>query len=147
MESFHFHGDINNYPITSILFIPENHKASTLLRGRFETGELKEQIVVPSIVIENLLQKIFQIKQIFNTAFILVGIATLFILGLIIILTLRLRKDELYTMFTIGSSKNKTFEIIGFELLITALLSAAVALFFYGFTGFFVEYFIHQFII
>jgi len=147
MESFHFHGDINNYPITSILFIPENHKASTLLRGRFETGEFKEQIVVPSLIVENLLQKIFQVKQIFNTAFILVGIATLFILGLIIILTLRLRKDELYTMFSIGSSKNKTFEIIGFELFITALMSVVVMLVLYSFTGLFVDYFIHQFII
>jgi putative ABC transport system permease protein len=145
--SFHFHGDIKDYPVTSILFIPDNHKASTLLRGRFETGEMEDQIVVPSVVVDNLLQNIFRIKQIFNTVFILVGIATLFILGLIVILTLQLRKDELYTMFTIGSSRNKTIEIIGFELLITVVLSLAVALILFNLTGYFVEDFIRQFII
>lgn len=147
MGSFHFHGDMNNYPITSILFVPDNHKSETLLRGRFETGEIKEQVVVPSIVVENILQNIFRIKQIFNTVFILVGFATLLILGLIVMLTLRLRKNELYTMFTIGSSRNKTIEIIGIELLCTVILSALVAIILYSFTGIFVEDFIRQFII
>jgi len=147
MGSFHFHGDINNFPINSILFIPVDHKAATLLRGRFEIGEMTEQIVVPSLVVENLLQNIFRIKQIFNTVFFLVGISTLFILSLIVMLTLRLRKDELYTMFTIGSSRNKTIEIIGFELLITALLSLVVAAILYSLSGLFVDDFIRQFII
>jgi putative ABC transport system permease protein len=147
MNSFHFHGDINDYPITSILFVPENQKAATLLRGRFETGEIKEQVIVPTMVIENLLQNIFRIKQIFNTVFILVGVSTLFIMGLIVMLTLRLRKSELYTMFTLGSSRNKTVEIIGFELLLTALLSLVVATLLYSLTGFFVEDFIRLFII
>lgn len=147
IESFHFHGDINDYPVTSILFIPDNHKTATLLRGRFETGEITDQIVIPSIVVENLLQNIFRIKQIFNTVFILVGFATLFILGLIIMLTLRLRKDELYTMFTIGSSRNKTIEFIGIELLITVFLSLVFAFILYSLTGYFVEDFIRNFII
>ncbi len=145
--SFHFHGDINDYPITSIVFIPDDHKASTLLQGRFETGEMKEQIVVPSIVVDNLLQNIFRFKQIFDTVFVLVGMATFFVLGLIVMLTLRLRKDELYTMFTMGSSRNKTVEIIGLELIITAFLSVSVAFVLYSLTGFFVEDFIQQFII
>jgi putative ABC transport system permease protein len=146
-DSFHFHGDIDEYPITSILFIPDNDKASTLLRGRFEAGEMTNQIVVPSIIVDNLLQNIFRLKQIFNTVFILVGAATFCILGLIVMLTLRLRKDELYTMFTIGSSRNKTMEIIGSELVILVLLSLGVAILLYSLTGYFVEDFIRQFII
>jgi len=146
-ESFHFHGDIKDYPITSVLFIPQDAKSSTLLRGRFETGELTDQIVVPSEVVDNLLQNIFRVKQIFNTVFILVGAATLCILGLIVVLTLRLRKEELFTMFTIGSSRNKTMEIIGAELLILVLFSLGFAVLLYSLTGFFVEDFIRQFII
>ena len=145
--SFHFHGNIKDYPITSILFIPDSPKSATLLRGRFETGEMTDQIVIPSIVVDNLLQNIFRVKQIFNTVFILVGVATLFILGLIVMLTLRLRKDEMYTMFTIGSSRNKILEIIGFELLITAFLSLVLAVILYSLTGYFVDDFIQQFII
>lgn len=147
MDSFHFHGNISEYPISSILFIPNDQKAATIIRGRFEAGEMEEQIVVPVTVISKLLQSIFRIKQIFNIVFILVRVATLLILGLIIILTLRLRKEELFTMFAIGSSRYKITEIIGFELLITVLLSVGVALILYMLTGYFVEDFIHQFII
>ena len=79
--------------------------------------------------------------------FALVGLATLIIVLLIVILTLRLRKDELFTMFTIGSSKYKTIEIIGFELLIILSVSLSIALVFYWITGFYIETFIRQFII
>jgi putative ABC transport system permease protein len=146
-NSFHFHGNIADYPISSVLFIPENHKSATLLRGRFETGEYGNQIIIPTEVVDNLLQNIFRIKQAFSTVFILVGIATLFILGLIVTLSLRLRKDEINTMFVIGSSKNKIVRIVGAELLISILLSLVFAMFLYSITGLFVEDFIQQFII
>lgn len=147
LESFHFHGDVNTYPITAVLYVPKDEKSSTLLRGRFKSGEIGNQVVVPSQVVDKLLQSIFRIKQIFNTVFILVGVATLLILGLIMILSLRLRKEELFTMFTIGSSRYKTIEILGLELVITLVLSLTVAWVLYSFTGYFVEDFIRNFII
>jgi len=147
LDSFHFHGDLADYPITSILFVPKDIKSSTILRGRFEANELSEQITVPSTVVKNLLETIFRIKRIFNMVFILVGLATLIIISLIVILTLRLRKDELFTMFTIGSSKNKTAEIVGFELMTMVSLSILISLVLYTVTGFFIEDFIQQFII
>jgi len=147
LESFHFHGNLTEYPITSILFVPNDLKSSTILRGRFEANEITDQITVPKTIVENLLQTIFRIKRIFNMIFTLVGLATLIIIGLIVILTLRLRKDELFTMFTIGSSKNKTIEIIGFELLIMVFLSILISLGLYGITGYFIQEFMQQFII
>jgi len=50
-------------------------------------------------------------------------------------------------MFTIGSSRNKILEIIGFELLITVFLSLVLAVILYSLTGYFVDDFIQQFII
>lgn len=147
LDSFHFHGSMEEYPITSILFVPKDIKSATILRGRFESKEFTEQIAIPTEVVENLLQTIFRIKQIFNMVFVLVGLATMIIIALIVILTLRLRKDELMTMFTIGSSKFKTTEIIAFELLMTILLSVAIALLLHSLTGLFIEDFIQQFII
>jgi len=147
MDSFHFHGDQSKYPISSIIYVPKDFKSSTLLRGRFETGQFDEQIVVPQDVIQNLLQSIFRIKQIFNTVFILVGFSTLLILAMIVALSVRLRKNEIYTMFTIGSSKWKVVEIVVCELLILAGSSAIFALTLYGFTGIFVDDFINRFII
>jgi len=147
LESFHFHGDISNYPITSVIFVPNDQKSNTILRGRFEAAEMPNQIVVPVKIVGNLLQSIFRIKEIFNTVFVLVGFATILILGLIVTLSIRLRKDEIFTMFTIGSSRAKVTEIISFELLIIIICSAAVALVLYYLTGFFIEEFINYYII
>ena len=147
LESFHFHGDIKEYPISSMIFVPNDQKSATILRGRFSAKELPNQIVVPSHVVENLLQSIFKIKQIFDAVFILVGLATMLILGLIMTLSLRLRKEEIYTMFTIGSSRSKIFEILGIELLIIIAISAFIAIVLYYFTGYFVEDFIHYYIL
>lgn len=147
MDDFHFHGNQEEYPISSILFVPNDIKSGTLLRGRFEEGTFQEQIIVPTKVVENLLQTIFRIKKIFNMVFVLVGMVTLTIVALIVVLTLRLRKDELFTMFTIGSSKFKTAEIVFCELLVILFLSVSISFFFYWTTGFYIEEFIRQFII
>ena len=147
LESFHFHGNPEKYPITSIIFVPKDIKSGTILRGKFEVRDILNQIVVPTKVVETLLQSIFRIKQIFNTVFVLVGFATLLILGLIVALSLRLRKDEIHTMFTIGSSKAKIFEILGLELLILVVSSILFALVLYSVTGYFVNDFINYFII
>lgn len=147
MDSFHFHGDMKEYPLSSLIFVPKDQKSETIFRGRFTSGEFKEQVIVPKEVVNNLLQSIFRIKQIFNTVFILVGFATLLILGLIMTLSIRLRKNEIYTMFTIGSSKGKVVEIITFELVILVCCSIIFASFLYSMTGLFVEDFIRNFII
>ena len=147
MESFHFHGDVSEYPVSAMVFVPHDEKSSAIIRGRFEAGELANQVVVPVRVVDHLLQSIFRIKHIFNTVFLLVGLATLLILILIVTLSLRLRKDEIHTMFTMGSSRYKTIEILGLELLILVLLSAAVAAILYYITGFFVDDFIRYFIL
>lgn len=147
MDSFHFHGDISAYPVSAFVFVPKDEKSSAIIRGRFEAGELANQVVVPSTVVDHLLQSIFRIKHIFNTVFILVGLATLLILALIVTLTLRLRKDEIHTMFTMGSSRYKTIEILGLELIMLVAMSAIVAAILYFITGFFVDDFIRYFIL
>jgi putative ABC transport system permease protein len=147
LDSFHFHGDPKEFPITSVIFVPEDEKGSTLLRGRFEAGELPDQMVVPSQVVDNLLQRIFRIKEIFNSMFAVVGVATIMILGLTVTLSLRLRKDEMFTMFTIGSSRGKIFEVVTIELMVILVLSLGLAGSLYYVTGFYVEDFINRFIL
>ena len=117
------------------------------MRGKFEAREMPNQIVVPSKVVETLLQSIFRIKQIFNSVFVIVGLAVSLIFGLVIALSLRLRKDELYTMFTIGSEKRKIAQIIGMELLLLVVTSALISGIMYCITGFFIDEFMNAFII
>ncbi len=147
LDSFHFHGDMNDYPINSMIFIPSDHKSETLIRGRYESGALPHQAIKPGEVIQNLLERVFRIRQVFNMVFALAGLATILIIGLIVTLTVRLRKDEIYTMFTIGSAKWKTVEIIALELLIILAGSFVIATVLYAFTGIFVDAFIQKIIL
>ena len=146
-DSFHFHGDMSDYPITSVIFIPNDSKSQTILRGRFETGEIADQVIVPNDIVNNLLGSIFRIQQIFDSVFIAVGVSTLMILGLIVALGVRLRQNEIKTMFTIGSSRTKIIEIISLELLIIIALSGLLATVLYFFTDLYVEDFLYRFII
>ena len=147
MDSFHFHGDMGSYPVSSIIFIPHDHRSETIFRGRFATGEFKEQVLVPEEVVDNLLQSIFRIRHIFNTVFLLVGFSTALILALIVALSVRLRKNEILTMFMIGSSRLKVAEIITFEMILLTIGSVVFALVMYILSGFFVDEFIQSFVI
>jgi putative ABC transport system permease protein len=146
-DSFHFHGENIDFPVSSVLFVPADQKALTILRGRFESGELETQAVVPVLVVKNLLNSIFRIKQIFDGVFIAVGFATLLIFILIMTLTIRLRKDEINTLVIIGSSRFKVFEILFLE--VAMLLSASIifAVLLYIISGYYVDVFIEKFII
>ena len=146
-DSFHFHGDMSDYPITSVVFVPNDDKSKTILRGRFETGEISDQVIVPTEIVNNLLGSIFRIQQIFDSVFIAVGVSTIMILGLIVALGVRLRQSEIKTMFTIGSSRTKIIEIISLELLIIIATSCLLAAVFYFFTDLYVEEFLYRFII
>lgn len=146
-DKIHFHGDENGYPISSIIFKPTDQKSATLLRGRFEAQEMLSQITVPAQVIQNLIQRIFRIQQLFDLMFILVGLATFLIFMLIMMLSVRLRKVEIDTLFILGSSKGKLFQMLGVEILILLLSSSFIALILYQGTGLFVDYFIQKFIL
>jgi len=146
-DAVHFHGERTLYPISAALFVPDDEKAATILRGRFETDELPHQVVLPTQVVTNLLQSVFRIQQIFDTVFVLVGLSTLLILGLIAALSLRIRKDEIHTLFTMGSSRSKIAEVLGFELGMIIGVSLVVVVALYALTGYFVDDFIRAFVI
>ena len=146
LSSFHFHGNMLEYPLTAIIFWPKNTKSSTLLRGRFEDGKYPGQILVPKAVVADLLNTMFRIKNIFNGFYVFVAIAAVVILFLEVGLTIRLRKDEIRTMYYIGSGKTKIGEMIGFEVLIMLFSSGIIGLIFYVVVGFFTRNLIHYLI-
>lgn len=146
-DSFHFHGLQKDFPVSSMLFVPKDEKSLTLLRGRFESGEINTQAVVPQAVVRNLLNSIFRIKQIFDGVFITVGVATLLIFILIMTLTIRLRKDEINTLEIIGSSRFKVVGILGMEVAIMLIVSLVFAYILYLVSGYYVNTFIEKFII
>ena len=77
----------------------------------------------------------------------LVGLATILIFALIIILTIRLRKAEMNTLYTIGAARLKIFQMILGEISVLLITSVLLAFTLYLATGFFVESFINKFIL
>ena len=135
LDSFHFHGDSSIYPITAVIAVPHDEKSGTILRGRYLSGEAGHQIIVPTTVIDGLLQNIFRIKNVLDAVISVVGFATLLVIILVFALSLRLRQREINTIFKLGCSRMTVARLLGSEVLIIALISSVVCGTLLTFTG------------
>jgi len=128
LDSFHFHGDQSIYPLSGIIAVPKDHRSETILRGRYQVAgeDTPLQITRPIRVVENLLDRIYQIKNVLDAVIYLVGLATILAIILVFSLSLRLRERELATNFKIGCSKLMTVQLVIAEISIIVLLSALI---------------------
>jgi len=126
MDSFHFHGDTSQYPITAVIAVPHDARSGTLLRGRYMSSETAYQIVKPEDVIEGLLQNIFRIKNVLDAVIVVVGLATVLAIVLVFTLSLRLRKREIQTIFKLGCRRATIARLLGAEILIVGVASGFV---------------------
>jgi len=104
--SFHFHGDTANFPVTSIIAVAESIKDETILQGRYDSGERDVQFAKPGEVVRDLMSMVFRVNRVFDANAVLIGVSTVFMLVLVVLLSLRLRKREMETMFKIGCSRS-----------------------------------------
>ena len=123
MDSFHFHGDDAGYPLTAALVLPDDTKAAAMLRGRF-LDDASYLLIKPDTVIDGLMENIFRIKRVIDAVIVIVGIATLLTIVLVFILSLRIRRDEMDTIFRIGCSRMTTARLLAAEILIILVTSA-----------------------
>jgi len=126
IDSFHFHGDAGEYPLTAVIVIPDDTRSSTILRGRYLEEAGMHQVVLPEKVIDGLLQNIFRIKNVLDAVIVLVGSATLLALVLVFALSLRLRQRELHTIFKLGCSRATITYLLAAEILIIGLIAAGL---------------------
>ena len=126
LDSFHFHGQKKDFPLTAIIAIPENQKSEALLRGIYQAETSTYQIVKSTQIIEELFLEVFKIRKILNTIFALVILTTLIAIILIFNLSLRLRQREISTSFYLGCSRSKIFQLITAEILIIVLISVSL---------------------
>ena len=122
IDSFHFHGDPQQYPLSAVIVVPNDDKSGTILRGRYLEGEGQYQLAAPKGVIDGLLANIFRIKNMLDAVILVVGIATVLALTLVFALSLRLREREMRTVFRIGGSRLTVARLLGAEI---ALIIAA----------------------
>jgi len=124
IDSFHFHGDLLENPITAVIVVPDDQKSSALLQGRYQSDDERVQIVAPSMVIDDLLDTILTVRSFVMAGAVLLGLATLATTVLVFLLSLRLRRRERVTLFKIGGSRGRVAAIMASE--IVAVLTAAV---------------------
>jgi putative ABC transport system permease protein len=132
LESFHFHGDLSDYPLTAVLAVPPDQKASALLQGRYQSDEDLAQIVTPVAVMEDLLGTILTVERFVVAGAVIVGLATLATAALVFLLSLRLRRRERLTLFKIGGSRLAVASVMASEVVVVlasgALLAAGLTL-------------------
>ncbi|HSG81379.1 MAG TPA: ABC transporter permease, partial [Gemmatimonadota bacterium] len=63
IDSFHFHGDLSQFPVTAVIALPPDQRASALLQGRYQSPDETVQIVRPAAVMDELLGTILTIQS------------------------------------------------------------------------------------
>ncbi len=126
IDTFHFHGDRSEYPLTSVVVVPEGDKGRTILKNRYEQKDAY-QVIVPRDAMAELVSLAIRVKRFFDATFVLVGVSAVLFLSLIVLLSLRLRARERTMLHKVGSGRGIVFWLQACELLILAGMSVALA--------------------
>lgn len=127
VDSFHFHGDMSDYPVSAVIAVPRGQKSGTILMGRYEGDEGVSQIVQPTTVMNELLDTILTIQGFVVAAILLVAAATIATAALVFLLSLRLRRREIETMTKIGGSRGSIATILVSEVAAVLILGVILA--------------------
>ncbi|MEM7453877.1 MAG: ABC transporter permease [Planctomycetota bacterium] len=143
IDSFHFHGEMDDFPVSAIIAVTPDEKSETLLEGNYGQGNATAQFVRPSIVVRELMDLVFKVKSVFDANAVLIGVSTALLLLLVILLSLKLRAREMQTMFKIGASRNTNAKLqlyeMGFIFLISGILVAIAVRVLMQYSGEFVQ--------
>lgn len=126
LESFHFHGAEDTFPITAIIALPRDRKSATILKARYASRE-DVQAVLPSDVVLQMMEIVFRVKRFFDAVFLLVLLSTGLFLVLVVLLSMRIRKREFETLHKIGCSRSTVVAVQAAEIGILLLGSFALA--------------------
>ena len=127
IDSFHFHGDPDSFPVDAVLAVPKNRKSGILLRGRYEQQDTTVQMLVPSQVVNEVLETMFSVRNYVILGSIGVGVATLMTAALVFLLSIRLRRREIETIRKIGGSSRRLRGMLVSEILLVVFGGVVIA--------------------
>jgi putative ABC transport system permease protein len=127
IDSFHFHGDVNGYPITAVIAVPKDQKSGTILMGRYESPDDPAQILKPTSVMDELLDTILTVQSFVIAGMLIVGAAALATAVLVFLLSLRIRRQEIETMIKIGGSRVRIASVLITEVVVVIALAVILA--------------------
>ena len=125
--SFHFHGELSDYPVTAVIAVPQDQRSSALLQGRYQNTDDVAQIVVPEGVMNELLATVLTVQRFVVAGAVILGLATLASASLVFALSLRLRRREIDTLFKIGGSRAAVGMVMASEIVVVLAVGALLA--------------------
>jgi putative ABC transport system permease protein len=127
IDSFHFHGALSGFPISSVIAVPHSEKASTLLQGKYLDEEEHMQIVNPAGVMDELLKTILTVQNYMIAGVLVVALSTCLTGILVFVLSIRLRQREIETMHRIGGNRLSVIGLLGLEILVVLIAGMILA--------------------
>lgn len=123
--NFHLHGDESDLPLTAVLVWPADDKTRTIVGERVNQSP-GDQAVMPTRVIDDLMAFVVRLQAVFDALAGVLMLSTAVMIGLIGVLSYRIREDELRTLGEIGASRHAVAWLFGLEAAV--LLGAATVL-------------------
>ena len=127
LDSFHFHGNNDFFPINALLVYPKNKKQLTIYKAKTNISD-NLQAVVPLAIINKLMALVFNIEKIVWIFFLFIIISTTLFIFLIFSLILQIRKREIRMIGMIGGSRYSVFTMMSLHIGIIVLSSLVLSL-------------------
>jgi putative ABC transport system permease protein len=127
VDSFHFHGDPEGFPVDAVVVVPRDHKSGVVLRGRYQEPGQSVQMVVPRAVVDDLVDTMFSVRNAMLAVSVGLALATIATAVLVFALSVRLRRREIETMRKIGASRRRIRAILACEVLLVVVASLLIA--------------------
>ena len=127
-DSFHFHGDNSQRPLTAIIPVARDNKSAVILAGRYQARNDDVQLISPPGVMDELMATIFTVRQFVVAALSIVGFATGLVVILVFLLSLRLRQSEMQTLRSIGGGRWHLATLAAAEIVMVVAVATALAM-------------------
>jgi len=124
--SFHFHGDTDDFPVSAVIVVPPDPRASTILQGRYLDPDGTAQLVRPAAVVEGLVARLFRIRALLDAVTAIVALAALAAVGLAVFLSWRLRAGEVETAARLGARRGMIVRLLAAETVIILCVATGI---------------------
>ena len=126
LNSFHFHGDLGDYPVSAAIVVPPDAKTEALMAGDYARSKTA-QLIRPRDDMEGLLTQLVRLEGFAAAMLLTTAGAALFVSALVFALSFRLRKREFTTLEDIGVSRVSLLSVKTLEIGLIALFALMIA--------------------
>lgn len=126
-NTFHFHAAMDELPITALLIWPSSVKSETLLLGDFNHSSNQLQVIRPLEVVESMMAWVIRVKQFMDVNYLLIGCTIFGLAIMILLLSIRLRRDEFETFYYLGCHRTFVTRLVIYEWGVFVLIAICSA--------------------